>query len=138
MSTTNLTRGALRASIACQLTAAAILGQTLYFKFSGAEALEDVARLLGVEPWGRLGSGVAELACVLLLLLPRTAVYGALLSLAVISGALGSHLFVLGIEVRGDGGLLFGLALAVFAASAAVVALRRAEFPVVGRRFRPA
>ena len=70
---------------------------------------------------------------VVLLLIPRTAVYGALLTLGVISGAILSHLVVLGIEVQGDGGLLFGLALVTFASAAAVLFLRRGQLPVVGR-----
>ena len=57
---------------------------------------------------------------------------GAVLALGVIVGAILSHLTVLGIEVQGDGGLLFFLALAVFIASAAILVLRRGEIPVLG------
>lgn len=110
-----------------QVIAAAILFQTLFFKFTGSEESRFIFGALGVEPWGRIGAGVTELAAVVLLLTPRTAVWGAGLSLGVICGALGAHLTVLGIEVKGDGGLLFGLALAVFAASAGVLVIRRAE-----------
>jgi hypothetical protein len=39
---------------------------------------------------------------------------------------------VLGIEVQGDGGLLFFLAVAVFVASAAILFLRRGDIPLVG------
>jgi hypothetical protein len=70
-----------------------------------------------------------------LLLVPSTAALGALVALGVIVGALGAHLGPLGIEVMGDGGLLFGLACAVFAGSALVVWLRRRELPLVGARF---
>ena len=59
---------------------------------------------LGLEPAGRIGSGVAELVAVVLLLIARTAVLGALLALGVITGAIGSHLTKLGIVVQGDGG----------------------------------
>jgi len=82
-----------------------------------------------------------ELACVVLLLLPRTAILGALLSLGVIAGAIGTHLFVIGIEVadpatgQGDGGLLFGLAVAVALLSLVILALRRPEVAALVRRF---
>ncbi len=101
--------------------AAIILAQTLYFKFTGAEESVWIFQQLGAEPIGRLGSGVAELICVILLIIPRTAWMGALLGLGVISGAILSHLFLLGIEVKGDGGLLFYLALVVWVCCAVVL-----------------
>ncbi|MBL9030945.1 MAG: DoxX family protein [Phycisphaerae bacterium] len=118
-----------------QVIVAGILFQTLFFKFSGAEESRHIFSTLGMEPWGRYASGAAELVAVVLLLVPRTAAIGALLSLSVISGAIASHLVRLGIEVKGDGGLLFGLAVVVFVGSAAVLWLRRREVPIVGRRF---
>lgn len=111
-----------------QVVAAVILGQTLYFKFTGAAESIHIFTVVGLEPWGRYGSGVAELAAVVLLLIPRMAVLGALLSLGVISGALVTHLLTpLGIEVLGDGGLLFGLAVTVFLSSAGVLGIRHGE-----------
>ena len=56
-----LSRPALIASWLCQLTAAAILGQTLFFKFTGAPESRYIFATLGVEPWGRIGTGVLEL-----------------------------------------------------------------------------
>lgn len=116
-----------------RLAVAGILLQTLFFKFTGAEESIYIFETLGLEPWGRIGSGVAELIAAVLLLVPRTKVWGALLALGVISGAIFSHLTKLGIEVRGDGGLLFGLAVTVFVASLALLALHRDELPF--RRF---
>jgi putative oxidoreductase len=112
---------------ALQLLVAGILLQTLYFKFTGAPESVFIFSTLGLEPWGRYGSGVAELVASMLLLAPGYAPLGALLSIAVISGAIVSHLTVLGIEVMGDGGLLFGLALVVLLGSAAILWLRRRE-----------
>ena len=126
-------RGAV-ASWILQIAAAVILFQTLFFKFTGAEESVYIFTTLGLEPWGRIGSGVAELIACVLLLIPRTAALGALVALGVISGAIMSHLTRLGIVVMDDGGLLFILALAVFAASAGVLVLRRAEIPLVGHR----
>jgi hypothetical protein len=96
------------------IIAAIILLQTLYFKFTAQPESVYIFSKLGVEPYGRIGSGVMELIISLLLLLPKTRISGSFLGLGVISGAILSHLFVLGIEVQNDGGTLFGLALAVF------------------------
>ena len=119
-------------SWALQLIVAGILLQTLFFKVTGAAESVYIFSTLGAEPWGRIGSGVVELIAALLLLYPATITLGALLSLGVITGAIVSHLTVLGIEVQGDGGLLFFLALAVFVASAAILVLRRGDIPFVG------
>jgi len=117
--------------------AAVILGQTLFFKFTGSEESVYIFTKVGLEPWGRYGSGVAELVASILLLTPRFAWAGALLALGVISGALVSHLTVLGIVVKDDGGLLFGLAITVFVASAVTVYLHRRQIPVVSQLFKP-
>jgi uncharacterized membrane protein YphA (DoxX/SURF4 family) len=129
-------------SLACwalQLAVAAILGQTLFFKFTASPESVAIFTRLGAEPWGRIASGIAELAAAILLVVPGTALAGAILAAGIISGAIASHLTVLGIAVansdgRSDGGLLFGLALAVLAGSIAIVALRRAELRRVLRR----
>lgn len=115
-----------------QVVAAAILFQTLFFKFCGSAESRYIFTTLGVEPWGRWLAGAAELCAVVLLLHPRTAVIGAGLSLAVISGAIAAHLTRLGIAVQDDGGLLFALAIAVLVASAGVLVIRRAQLPIIG------
>jgi putative oxidoreductase len=120
------------ASWALQLIVAGILLQTLFFKFTGAPESVYIFSTLGAEPWGRLGSGVVELIAALLLLYPATITIGAILTLGVIAGAIVSHLTVLGIEVQGDGGLLFVLAGVVFVSSVAILCLRRGEIPVLG------
>ncbi len=125
------------ASWILQVLAAAILAQTLFFKFTGAEESKYIFSTLGVEPWGRIASGCAELVAVVLLLTPRAVTLGALLSLGVMSGAIGSHLTKLGIVIKDDGGLLFALAIIVFLASATVLILRRREIPFLGAFFAP-
>ena len=122
-----------------QATVAVILLQTLYFKFTGAPESVYIFTKLGLEPWGRIGSGVVELLAAILLLLPATVTLGAILSLGVIAGAIMSHLTKLGIVVinsdgTSDGGLLFALALVVFFGSAIVLLLHRAEIPLIGDR----
>lgn len=132
---TDWTRGRAAASMALQLLAAIVLGQTLFFKFSGAEESVYIFSRLGVEPWGRLLTGALEAVAVLLILVPRTAAIGGLFAAGLMSGAILSHLGPLGIEVQGDGGLLFGLACSVWVAGTAVAWLRRRQIPVLGRRF---
>lgn len=117
-----------------QLVAAAILGQTLFFKFSAAPEAVWIFTTLGVEPVGRIGTGVLELATVILLLVPRTAALGGLVAVGLMVGAILAHLAVLGVQVQGDGGTLFVLALVTAIAGALTAWLRRAELPVVGAR----
>jgi uncharacterized membrane protein YphA (DoxX/SURF4 family) len=126
---------ARRVSWACQLVVAVILGQTLFFKFSGAAESVWIFSTLGAEPWGRIATGVIELIAALLVLLPRTAWLGAGLAAGTMLGAILSHLLFLGIEVMGDGGLLFGLAFVVLFAASAVLWLRRGEVPVLRAAF---
>src|SRR6266571_1718340 len=71
---------------------AVILLQTLFFKFTGAKESIYIFTTLGAEPWGRIGSGVVELIASILLLMPRTAVFGAILALGTICGAIFAHL----------------------------------------------
>jgi uncharacterized membrane protein YphA (DoxX/SURF4 family) len=132
---TNLSRTQTLVSWLLQLTVAGILLQTLFFKFTGAEESVYIFTTLGAEPWGRIGSGVIELIASMLLLVPALAPFGAIITMGVMAGAILSHLTVLGIEVNGDGGLLFGLALTAFIGSAIVLVIHRTQIPVVGRYF---
>lgn len=100
-----------------RIIASLILFQTLFFKFSGAPESVYIFDTLGVGAIGRIGSGIAELIVGILLLIPNWTKLGSLGAVGVMSGALASHLFILGIEVKGDGGLLFGLAILVTAAA---------------------
>jgi uncharacterized membrane protein YphA (DoxX/SURF4 family) len=86
---------------------AVILLQTLFFKFTASEESVYIFTKMGMEPWGRIGTGITELIASVLLLIPATSWLGALLGTGLMTGAIGSHLTVLGIEVMGDGGLLF-------------------------------
>lgn len=128
-----------------QVVVGVILLQTLFFKFTGAEEsryiFSEVGRFIGVaavEPWGRIGSGVIELVASVLLLMPSLAPLGAILTMGVMSGAIASHLLILGVEVKGDGGLLFALALIAFAGSLVVFVLRRSQVPTIVRFFQAA
>lgn len=113
-----------------RIAIAAILLQTLYFKFTGHPESVALFSKLGVEPWGRIGTGVIELIAGILILIPATALIGAGLSLGLMAGAIASHLFVIGIESDNDGGQLFMLAIIVLALSLVVLAIRRKEIHV--------
>jgi LPXTG-motif cell wall-anchored protein len=120
-----------------QVGVAVILAQTLYFKFTYAPETQVIFADRGGRPAATL-VGLVELLCVMLLLVPRTAAVGAALALAVISGALLTHLTALGIAVvdpatgESDGGLLFLLAVLVAVGSLIVLVIRRRELPLVG------
>jgi hypothetical protein len=118
----------------CQAGAALILLQTLFFKFTAAPESVYIFTKVGAEPWGRIGSGVIELIAAILLLTPRFVWAGALLAMGVMAGAIMSHLTILGIEVQGDKGLLFALALTVFITCAVALYLHRGQIPVIGAR----
>ena len=116
-----------------RLVAAFLLLQTLYYKFSGAEESIYIFTKLGIEPWGRIGSGIAELIASILILIPITTVFGALLGLGIMGGAIISHLTVLGVEVQNDGGLLFVYALLVFISCFYLVWIYRKKVPVLNK-----
>lgn len=97
----------------CRIVAALILLQTLYYKFTGAPESVYIFTAVDMEPYGRYAIGIAELVASILILFPRTSLYGAFLALVIMLGAIGSHLFILGIEILNDGGHLFIYALIV-------------------------
>ena len=121
-----------------RIIVAVILLQTLFFKFTGSEESRYIfTTLMGAEfeAIGRIGSGVVELIAAVLLLIPSKAWLGSVIALGTISGAIFSHLTMLGIEVKGDGGLLFGLAVIVFVLSAVILLIHRRELPILGQAF---
>ncbi len=131
-----LTKTERRVSWLAQLITVVILIQTLFFKFTGAEESKFIFETLGMEPWGRIGSGVVELIASLMLLMAGTAAIGAVVALGVMAGAIVSHLTTLGIEVQGDGGLLFGMAITVTVCCLVVIWIRRRNLPILGKWFQ--
>ena len=93
--------------------AALVMLQTLYFKFSASEESVYIFTKVGIEPWGRIGTGIAELLASVLLIIPRYRFLGALVGAGIMFGAIASHLFILGIEIMNDNGYLFFLAWVV-------------------------
>ncbi len=125
----------LIASWVAQVLAAVIMGQTLFFKFSGAPEPIYIFTTLGVEPWGRFATAIFELIAVVLLLVPRAAALGGLLTIGLMVGAIGSHITKLGIVVKDDGGLLFGMAVVALVCGIAVTFLRRGQLAQLIARF---
>lgn len=116
-----------------KLIIAVILLQTLYFKFTASQESVFIFEAIGMEPWGRIGSGIVELLAVILLFIPRTTWLGAALALGVMTGAIFFHLTKLGIEVMDDGGLLFYMACLVFISCLIILWNERQKIPVVNR-----
>ena len=119
-----------------KLVAAIIMLQTLFFKFSGAqESIDLFTKIAGEnEALMRVGTGVIELIASLLLFIPKRTWLGALLALGTMSGAIMSHLTILGIEHDGDGGVLFFSAIATFIASAILLFLNKNDIPIIGKK----
>lgn len=103
--------------------------ETLFFKFTGAPESIYIFTKMNLEPSWRYGQGIWELLASILLLLPRTSWAGGVLTLGAIGAAIISHLTVLGIEIRGDGGLLFAMAWTTFISAAIVTFLHRDAIP---------
>lgn len=118
-----------------QITAAVILLQTLYFKFTAQPESVELFTKLGVEPWGRIGTGIVELIASILLLVPSTVIIGALLGTGLMAGAIASHLLVIGIESQGDGGQLFMLAIIVFVCCLVIMLLHKQQAITIINKF---
>jgi len=108
-------------SIALRIIAAVIMLQTLYFKFTAQPESVYIFSKAGMEPLGRIMTGIAELVASILLLIPSTIAIGALMGIGIMMGAIVFHLTILGINVQGDGGQLFIYALTVFIACAVLL-----------------
>lgn len=116
-----------KVSIVIRLVVAILFLQTLYFKFTGQPESVYIFKQLGVEPFGRIASGIVELIIIILLFIPRSKIIGIFLSLVIIIGAIFSHLFVIGVEIMNDGGTLFYLALLIFIFSITLLFIHKDE-----------
>jgi uncharacterized membrane protein YphA (DoxX/SURF4 family) len=111
-----------------KLLAAVILLQTLYFKFTAHPQSVQLFTTLGMEPWGRIGTGVAELIASVLILIPRTTLLGALMGLGLMAGAIFFHLTKLGINFGGDV-VLFAYAVITFICCLMLIIIYRKNIP---------
>lgn len=122
-------------SVLLKLLISLIVGQTLFFKFSGAEESIYIFSTLKVEPWGRIALGTLELLSIILLWISRTTVYALILIFVMMCGAVASHLFILGIDIMGDGGELFILGMVTLLTSAVLLFTKREEIKTLGMKF---
>ncbi len=120
-------------SLITRIIIAVILVQTLRYKFTAHPDSVYIFTKVGLEPYGRIAIGVFELIAAILILIPKTVWAGALLTLGIISGALFMHLTNLGIEINGDGGTVFYMAVVVFILSLVVLWINRKNIPFVGK-----
>ena len=121
--------------------------QSLFFKFTGSE--ETVIIFTTIGAWmssiglpdviagnfalhGGIAVGSVELVASVLVLMPKTRLYGAVVALFVISGAIFFHLFTpLGVnrivDAAGntDGGVLFAMACGVWVCAAGLIIYER-------------
>jgi uncharacterized membrane protein YphA (DoxX/SURF4 family) len=115
-----------------RLLASGIMLMTLYYKFTGHEQSVRLFTQLGMEPWGRIGTGVLELVASLLILYPRTTGPGAALGAGLMAGAIFFHATKLGLKFDGDY-LLFAYALTAFLSCILLLLVFRQQlFSLVG------
>lgn len=110
-----------------RIIVAIILIQTLRFKFTGHPDSIYIFSKVGLEPYGRIVIGIAELIAGVLILIPKTVWIGATLTLGVIGGAIFMHITKLGFEINDDGGTLFITAMLTFILSAIILWIKRKE-----------
>ncbi len=116
-----------------RLIVSIILIQTLRFKFTAHPVSVYIFTKIGLEPIGRISIGIVELIASILLLIPKTAWAGSLITLVVIGGAIMMHLTQLGIAVNNDGGTLFITAVITFLLSAIILMIYRKNIPFINK-----
>jgi uncharacterized membrane protein YphA (DoxX/SURF4 family) len=120
-----------------RIVASIILLQTLFFKFSGAPESIEIFTKLGIEPWGRIGTGIVELVASILILIPSTVWLGSTLAIGLMAGALISHLTVLGVVVQNDNGQLFSYALIVLVCALFSFWKSKGQIPLYVKKLLP-
>lgn len=109
--------------------------QSLFFKFTGSvesififSTLRAWSGIALFEPFGRWAIGTLELIASILLFVPRVRIFGAVLAIGIMTGAIFFHLFTpLGVNILGDGGELFALACGVWISGWIILALSWTE-----------
>ncbi|MFD2565969.1 DoxX family protein [Pseudotenacibaculum haliotis] len=118
-----------------KLIAAVIMLQTLFFKFTGAqESIDLFTKIAGEnEALMRVGTGIIELIASVLLFVPKRTWLGALLAAGTMSGAVFSHLTILGIEHDNDGGALFISAVVTLIISVILLIQNKKDIPFINK-----
>jgi len=126
-----LTRGQRIVSWICALIAAAIMIETLFFKFTGSAESHYIFQKMGTDPFMRWTQGIWELLASICLLTPRWRWMGGILTTGAMGAAILSHLTWLGLSVLGDHGLLFGMAITTFTCGFTILIMHRHQIPFV-------
>ena len=113
----------------CQLVAAGIMIETLFFKFTAAPESVYIFKRMGTEPWWRWGQGIWELLASICLLVVPLRWAGGVLTTGAMLAAILSHMTWLGFSIQGDHGLLFGMAMVTFICGFTVMILHRHSIP---------
>ena len=113
----------------CSLIAAAVMIETLFFKFTASPESVYIFTRMGTEPWMRWVQGLWELLASICLLWPRMRWLGGILTVGAMAAAILSHLTWLGISIQGDHGLLFCMALVTFTSGFTVMMIHRHAIP---------
>jgi len=120
--------------IVLKVVAAFIMLQTLFFKFSGAQ--ESIHLFTAIardnEAIMRIGTGTLELIAAILFFVPKKTWLGALLTIGLMSGAILSHLTILGIVFNNYGGALFMSAIVTLLAGIILLIQNKKEIPFIG------
>jgi len=114
-----------------RIAAAAVMALVAYLKLTGNPADVALFEQLGMEPYGRVMTGLIEAACALALMSPYAAVGGVVTS-GVMTGAIIAHATKLGFIVNNDGGKHVMLLALVMACSLLVAYVRRRHLPFIG------
>lgn len=116
-----------------RIFAAFIMGQTLFYKFTGHETSVEIFSSIGMEPHGRIIIGILELVAAILLLVPSSVAYGAILAWGLMSGAIMGHFSGIGFE--GEFLELFLLGVAVWVSSIVLLVIHKNQIPVIRHMF---
>lgn len=117
-----------KTSLIIRIIISIIYIQTSYFKLTGHPDSVYIFSKLGIEPYGRFGAGVIELMISPLLLINKTKLLSIIVSLGIIIGIIVSHLYIIGINIKGDNGSLFTLAIIIFILNIVLIHLHRTDF----------
>ncbi len=116
-----------------QLVAVIILVMEAIPKLTGATECQAMFTALGMEPSGRVITGILEITAALLLLLPNSTSYGAVLASGLMCGAIIAHFTRLG--VHGHHLTMIIEASIVLVISITIMYLRRHKLSIIGRMF---
>lgn len=100
----------------------------------GQEASVLIFSDLGVEPFGRYFIGTLELLVGFLMIMPGRSLEAGIIGLVLSLGMVALHLTILGIELNGDNGYRFSLALILLTACLGLIIVHRADIKGLPRK----